>query len=64
MLSRAGVPSPQDPGPGFGAGGQLAGIVSKAHFASVGMLNRPLEARVTDVWEGLPWWVIAASVAC
>jgi hypothetical protein len=42
----------------------LAGIVSEAHFASVGMLNRPLEARVTDVWEGLPWWVVAASVAC
>ena len=40
-----------------------AGIVSKAYFAyfaPVGMLNRPLEARVTDVWEGLPWWVVAA----
>ena len=48
------TPSPQNPGPGFGAGGELAGIVSKAHFASVGMLNRPLEARVNNVWEGLP----------
>jgi hypothetical protein len=54
LLSKAGPPSPQDPGPGSGAGGSWAGIVSKAYFASVGMLNRPLAARVTDVWEGLP----------
>ena len=40
------------------------GILSKAYFASVRILNRPLVARVTDVWEGLPWWVVAASVAC
>ena len=47
-------PEPQDAGQALARVDRWAGILSRVYFALVGILNRPLVARVNNVFEDLP----------